>query len=217
MKKSLIIVVLSVAFSAVLAMAGGLSENDLKMEYIKSMDKIAKLAKGGKLHPITMQGLAEGAAQQARISLGAINLYNQRLNMYGKAFENTITWENIIYKLEEILSEQDNRKDLFMEAYKIFSLRLDPNVDKFTTKFMLVDFVLKDDSITESKAAAAINLLSFWLHGKYKENAVRNLVMYYLYLNGNKKAEKYLAKKGYFEHWQKVYNLIDKFEKEAKK
>jgi len=210
-------VVLSVVLSVVFAMAGTFpegahSKNDLKKIYFKSLGNAEILANGKKRSPYYLSGAAKSVAGRLRLELGSINLYTQKLSMYGKTFESTITWENIVYKLEDILNDQTNHKDLFMEMYKIITCRFDPNVFDYTRLFDLNSRLLIGEN--DNKALLAISTLNLWLMGDdHKENAIRNLVMYYLYLNGNKNAEKYFEKKGYLKHWREVSNFINEIER----
>ena len=217
MKKSLIMVVLSVVFGVVLAMAddfpkGSLSEKMLRNAYMKSLGNAAILANGKKSDVVFLKAAAESSAGVLRMELGSINLYTQKLNIYGKTFESTITWKNIVYKLENILNEQTNHKDLFMEMYKIITCRFDSYAFDHTILFELNSRLIIEEK--DNKALLAISALKLYLMGNdNKEHAIRNLVMYYLYLNGDKNAKKYFEKRGYFEHWRKVSNFIDKIER----
>jgi len=208
-------VVLSVVFSAVFAMAGAFSgdafsEKMLKDFYLKSIVNAEKLAKSKKSNVIVMSAAAKSSAEILRMSLGNVNLYTQKLSMYGKTFESTITWEGIVYKLEDIVSRQTNHKDLFMETYKILTCRFDQKGLAFSLNSSILSGELKK---LDDKAGLAIFTLSWWLSGKNQENAIRNLAMYYLYLNGNKNAEKYFEKKGYLKHWREVSNFINEIER----
>jgi len=212
-------VVLSVVFSAVFAMAGAFSgdafsEKMLKDFYLKSIVNAEKLAKSKKSNVIVMSAAAKSSAEILRMSLGNVNLYTQKLSMYGKTFESTITWEGIVYKLEDIVSKQTNHKDLFMETYKILTCRFDQKGLAFSLNSSILSGELKK---LDDKAGLAIFTLSWWLSGKNQENAIRNLAMYYLYLNGNKNAKKYFEKKGYLKHWREVSKFINELEREAKK
>ena len=207
-------VVLSVVLSVVFAMAGTFSESahskDLKKIYFKSLGNAKILANGKKRSPYYLGGAAKSVAGRLRLELGSINLYAQKLSMYGKTFESTITWEGIVYKLEDIVSRQTNHKDLFMETYKILTCRFDQKGLAFSLNSSILSGELKK---LDDKAGLAIFTLSWWLSGKNQENAIRNLAMYYLYLNGNKNAEKYFEKKGYLKHWREVSNFINEIER----
>ena len=175
MRKLMVLLGLAVV---VLANTFGFSEKkykDMYTTYQNNKAQYEKLAKSYLKHPIYLQSRASASADYIRSMVGAINLYNQNLNIYGKKFENTISWETIYLFLVYELGKKSNYKDLFLEVYRIYSCRFDPDFEEDYNTFIITSFLLEK---SKSKCEVVSNILSLFLIGKKGATGIRNLSMY---------------------------------------